>query len=66
MIKAIEKLVGKEVTVGLRVAISSPVKGKLVECDNMFLVLEQKHGELVIPLTSVLHIAATPTRATKR
>ncbi len=66
MNKTIERLIGKEVTVTLRSTILAPVIGKLTECDELFLVVEQEKGEVVIPLTSVLHLGATPVRAGKR
>ena len=58
---AIEKLIGKEVTVTLRSSVAVQLKGVLIQADATFLVLEQNKSEVVIPLTSVLHFPATPT-----
>ncbi len=58
---AIEKLIGKEVTVTLRSSVAVQLKGVLIQADATFLVLEQNKSEVVIPLTSVLHFLATPT-----
>jgi hypothetical protein len=66
MNKTIERLIGKDVTVTLCSTIVAPVKGKLMECDELFLVVEEEKGEVVVPLTSVLHLGATPVRAGKR
>ena len=60
----IEKLIGKDVTVTL--LSTYLVKGKLIQCDDTFLVVEQEKSEVVIPITSVLQLVATPVRATKR
>ncbi len=57
---AIEKLIGKEVTVTLRSSVAVQLKGVLIQADATFLVLEQNKNEVVIPLTSVLHFLATP------
>ena len=62
MIKTVESLVGKEVKVTLRATLPAPVKGKLIECDQTFLAVEQENGAIVIPLTSVLHLVAMPVR----
>jgi small nuclear ribonucleoprotein (snRNP)-like protein len=66
MNKTIKKLIGKEVAVTLRAAVPTPFTGKLVECDETFLVLEESTGEMVIPLSSILHITAPTARAPKR
>ncbi len=66
MNKTLGSLIGKDVTVTLRSTILAPVNGKLIECDDTFLVLEQNKGQLVIPLTSILHLVATPVGAGKR
>ena len=63
MNKTIESLIGKDVTVTLCSTIQAPVKGKLIECDETFLVVEQNKSEVLIPLTSVLHVVGTPVRA---
>jgi hypothetical protein len=60
----IEKLIGKDVRVTL--LSTSLVKGKLIQCDDTFLVVEQERSEVVIPITSVLQLVATPVRATTR
>jgi hypothetical protein len=57
---AIEKLIGKNVTVTLRSSVAVQLKGVLIQADATFLVLEQNQNEVVIPLTSVLHFLATP------
>ena len=56
------RLIGKDVVVTLRSTVPTPVKGKLTECDETFLVVKQEKGEVVIPLTSVLHVVATPVK----
>ena len=66
MNKTIESLIGKDVTITLRSTILAPVKGKLIECDDTFLVVHQNTSEVVIPLTSVLHLVGTPAGAGKR
>lgn len=63
MNKTIEKLIGKEVSVTLCSTIQAPIVGKLIECDERFLVVEQARGEVVVPLTSVLLLCAAPARA---
>ena len=54
----ITKLIGQNITVTLRSTVPTPVKGKLLACDAVFLILEQDHGQVIIPLTSVLHFCA--------
>ncbi|HOB98326.1 MAG TPA: hypothetical protein PKM43_06205 [Verrucomicrobiota bacterium] len=66
MNKTIERLIGKDVTVTLCSTIVVPVKGKLIECDDTFLVVEQNQSEVLIPLTSVLHVVGPPVGAGKR
>jgi len=56
-----EKLIGKDVTVTL--LSTYLVKGKLTQCDDTFLVVEQEKGEAVIPLTSILQLVAAPVGA---
>ena len=46
---AIEKLIGKEVTVTLRSSVAVQLKGVLIQADATFLVLEQNKSEVVIP-----------------
>ena len=60
----IEKLIGKDVTITL--LSTYLVKGKLIQCDATFLLVEQDQSEVVIPLTSVLQLVATPVKAPKR
>ncbi len=56
--------VGQRVTVTLRAAIPTKIKGVVAEADNAFLVLEQTNQlRLLIPFSSVLHVeedAGTP------
>ena len=66
MNKTMESLIGKDVTITLRSTILAPVKGKLIECDDTFLVVQQNASEVVIPLTSVLQLVGTPFGAGKR
>ena len=67
MNKAIEKLLGKQVTVRLCATFEQPLKGELIECDDTCLVVaHSKKGEVVIPLTSVSYVFAVTARIPKR
>lgn len=65
MNKTIEKLTNQNVIVTLRSTVPVQLKGKLLECDGTFIVIEQKNGAAVIPLTSVLHIVTDPASKSK-
>ena len=60
MNKTIEKLTNQNVVITLRSTVPVTLKGKLIECDNTFVVIEDKNNAVAIPLTSILHITGAP------
>jgi hypothetical protein len=60
MNKTLGKLTNQNVAITLRSTVPVTLKGKLLECDAAFIVIEDKNNAVVIPLTSVLHITAAP------
>lgn len=60
--QAIEPYLGRSVVVTIRSTMPVRITGVLKTCDGTFVILDQRNSkpDLIVPITSVLHIEPIP------